>query len=117
MDESINDNEFSLLEVLIPYNKFQFFSIEPAYISDRIKERIYASNINMDSFCLKPKWMQEEDYEVLTAHLNKKSIVFENVSDHDYESFFKSWELMFLIWRQHLICSILKVFLNKVCLL
>ena len=39
----------------------------------------------MDSFCLKPKWMQEEDYEVLTAHLNKKSIVFENVADHDYE--------------------------------
>ena len=70
------------------YN-FQFFSIEPAYISDRIKERIYASNINMDSFCLKPKWMQEEDYEVLTAHLNKNSIVFENVSDHDYQSFFK----------------------------
>ena len=89
MDESINDNEFSLLEVLIPYNKFQFFSIEPAYISDQIKERIFASKINMNSFCLKPRWMQEEDYEVLTAHLNKRSIVFENVSDHDYESFFK----------------------------
>ena len=33
----INDNELSLLEVLIPYDKSQVFSIAPAYISDILK--------------------------------------------------------------------------------
>ena len=89
VDESINENEFSLLEVLIPYNNFQFFSIEPSYISEQIKKRIYESNINMESFCLKPKWLQNSDYELLSSELNKKSILFENVADKDYQNFFK----------------------------
>ncbi len=86
---SINKNELSLLEVLIPYKKFQFFSIEPSYIGEQLRKRIDESNINMESFCLKPQWMHPSDYESLVSDLNKKSILFENVSDSDYQSFFR----------------------------
>ena len=43
----------------------------------------------MESFCLKPQWMHSSDYELLSSGLNKKSILFEHVSDSDYQSFFR----------------------------
>ena len=88
----INDNELSLLEVLIPYDKSQVFSIAPAYISDILKSKIYSSTLEMSSFCLKPKWSNMSDYLILADASKKKELAFEQVSYNDYYNFFNKLE-------------------------
>lgn len=90
-DESLQDSEKELLEVLIPYRNAAMFDISPSYISDQIQARISDSDrIILAGFLLCPSWLKKTDYKKLAKAGKYKSLSFEQVTTGDYEGFFLS---------------------------